>query len=462
MKFVLHELLGVEQSLQQLSNFEEIDAESLNQVLEVAGVFASEVLHPLNLVGDREGCTLHESGTVSTPSGFRAAYQQFVDGGWPSLTCDPGYGGQGLPMLLYFAMMEMLCAANQAWTAYTGLSHGAYECLNACASDAIKTNYLPKLISGEWTGTMCLTEPHCGTDLGLLRTRAELQVDGSYAVTGTKIFISGGDHDMAQNIVHLVLARIPGAAAGTKGISLFLVPKYLINDGTNIVAHNGVSCAAIEKKMGIHGNSTCVLNFEVAKGWLIGEAGRGLNAMFVMMNASRLLVGVQCVGLTDASYQNAARYAKERIQMRAPSGAQRPDEPADPILVHPDVRRMLLTQKAYAEGGRALAYWLAMHLDMERCHSDSTVRGQAATLVSLLTPVVKAFVSDNAFEATNMGMMVLGGHGYIHESGMEQYVRDARISAIYEGTNGIQGLDLLGRKVLRACLRTSLHRRSAS
>jgi alkylation response protein AidB-like acyl-CoA dehydrogenase len=444
MRFVLHELLDAKNALRDIPAYADLDADGIDQVLEASRKFCSKVLAPLNLPGDREGCTLQTDGRVTTPGGFKGAYTQFAEAGWPALVCDPAYGGQGLPNLVYFATVEMQCAANQAWTAYSALSHGAYECLHASASEEIKSAYLPKLVSGEVTGTMCLTEPHCGTDLGLLRTRAAPQADGSHAITGTKIFISGGEHDMVENIVHLVLARLPGAPQGTKGISLFVVPKILPDSGKR----NGVKCTAIERKMGIHGNSTCVLSFEQATGWLVGEPGKGLNAMFVMMNASRVLVGAQCVGLSDAVYQNALLYAKDRLQMRAPRGPAEPGKSADPIIVHPDVRRMLLTQKAYAEAGRALVYWLALHIDKELCHPDPAARKDAADMVALLTPVVKAFISDNAFESTNLGMLVHGGYGYIHESGIEQYVRDARISAIYEGTNGIQALDLLGRKIL--------------
>jgi len=447
-QFVLHELLDAEQTFKQLPPYQDVDRQSVDQVLEAAGKFCSDVLFPLNLSGDREGCTFHQDGAVTTPTGFKAAYEQYVEAGWPALSCDPAYGGQGLPLSLYFVEAEMKCAANQAWAAYPGLSHGAYECLHACATEEIKSVYLPKLVSGHWTGTMCLTEPHCGTDLGLLRSRAEPQADGSYAITGTKIFISGGEHDMTENVVHLVLARIAGAPPGVKGISLFVVPKFIPDESGAPGERNAVHCGAIEHKMGIHGNSTCVMNFDAANGWLVGTPEKGLNAMFVMMNASRIMIGVQCVGLTDIAYQNALIYAKDRLQSRGIAGPVAPDKPADPIIVHPDVRRMLLTQKAYAEGGRALAYWLALQLDVEQTHPDAEVRAESAGMVALMTPVLKAFMSDNAFEATNLGMLVFGGHGYIHESGMEQFVRDARISAIYEGTNTIQGLDLLNRKVL--------------
>jgi alkylation response protein AidB-like acyl-CoA dehydrogenase len=346
------------------------------------------------------------------------------------------------------ALYEMLNSANQAWTMYPGLSHGAYECLHAHGTPEQKSTYLSKLVSGEWTGTMCLTEPHCGTDLGILRTKAEPNSDGSYALTGTKIFISSGEHDMAENIVHLVLARLPGAPMGTKGISLFIVPKFVPDAGGAIGARNGIKCGSIEHKMGIHGNATCVMNLDGATGWLVGEANKGLNAMFVMMNAARLGVGMQGLGLTEVAYQNSLVYAKERLQMRSLTGPKAPEKAADPIIVHPDVRRMLLTQKAYAEAGRAFTYWAALNIDKELSHADESVRQEAADFVALLTPVIKAFLTDNAFEGTNMAMQIYGGHGFISEWGMEQHVRDARINMIYEGTNSIQALDLLGRKIL--------------
>lgn len=447
MQFVLHELLDVEATLKTLPSYAEIDAETINQVIEEAGKFCSEVIFPLNQVGDREGCTYND-GVVTTPSGFREAYEQYVQAGWPALGCDPAYGGQGLPALVNNAVYEMLNSANQAWTMYPGLSHGAYECLHAHGTDEQKKLYLEKLVSGVWTGTMCLTEPHCGTDLGILRTKAEPDAEGSYRITGTKIFISSGEHDMAENIVHLVLARLPDAPAGTKGISLFIVPKFIPDASGAIGERNGIVCGSIEHKMGIHGNATCVMNLDGARGWLVGEANKGLNAMFVMMNAARLGVGMQGLGLTEVAYQNSVVYAKERLQMRSLTGPKAPDKPADPIIVHPDVRRMLLTQRAYAEGGRAFSYWLATQIDIELSHPDEAKRKEAADVVALLTPIVKAFLTDNAFIATNEAMQVFGGHGYIAEWGMEQYVRDARINMIYEGTNTIQSLDLLGRKVL--------------
>ncbi|TAL56075.1 acyl-CoA dehydrogenase C-terminal domain-containing protein [Pandoraea sp.] len=447
MQFVLHELLNVEQELKALPAHADVDADTINQVLEEAGKFCSEVVFPLNQVGDREGCQYHD-GEVKTPTGFKEAYRQYVEAGWPALACDPAHGGQGLPMLMNNALYEMLNSANQAWTMYPGLSHGAYECLHAHGTPEQQRLYLPKIVSGEWTGTMCLTEPHCGTDLGLLRTKAEPLADGSYSISGTKIFISAGEHDMAANIIHLVLARLPDAPPGTKGISLFVVPKFIPDADGNPGARNGVRCGSIEHKMGIHGNATCVMNLDNAQGWLVGEPNKGLNAMFIMMNAARLGVGMQGLGLTEVAYQNSLVYAKERLQMRSLTGPKATDKPADPIIVHPDVRRMLLTQKAYAEGARAFSYWTALQIDRELSHADESARKEAADLVALLTPVIKAFLTDNAFLCTNLGMQVFGGHGYIAEWGMEQYVRDARINMIYEGTNTIQSLDLLGRKVL--------------
>ncbi len=448
MQFVLHELLGVENELKAMPKHADIDADTINQVLEEAGKFCSEVVFPLNQVGDREGCKYEGDGVVTTPTGFKQAYQQYVEAGWPALACDPEFGGQGLPQVVNNALYEMLNSANQAWTMYPGLSHGAYECLHAHGTPEQQATYLPKIVSGEWTGTMCLTEPHCGTDLGMLRTKAEPNGDGSYAISGTKIFISAGEHDMAANIVHLVLARLPDAPPGTKGISLFVVPKFIPDAHGAPGERNGIKCGSIEHKMGIHGNATCVMNLDGARGWLVGEPNKGLNAMFVMMNAARQGVGMQGLGLTEVAYQNSLVYAKERIQMRSLTGPKAPDKPADPIIVHPDVRRMLLTQKAYVEGGRAFSYWTALHIDKELSHGDEAERKEAADLVALLTPIIKAFLTDNAFECTNHALQIYGGHGFISEWGMEQYVRDARINMIYEGTNSIQALDLLGRKVL--------------
>ncbi|MEX3582706.1 MAG: acyl-CoA dehydrogenase C-terminal domain-containing protein [Burkholderia sp.] len=448
MQFVLHELLNVEAELKQMPKHADLDADTINQMLEEAGKFCAEVLFPLNQVGDREGCKYEGDGVVKTPTGFREAYQQYVEAGWPALGWDPNYGGQGLPAFVNNALYEMMNSANQAWTMYPGLSHGVYECLHAHGAPEFQQRYLPKLVSGEWTGTMCMTEPHCGTDLGILRTKAEPTTGGAYSISGTKIFISGGEHDIAKNIVHLVLARLLDAPQGTKGISLFIVPKFIPDASGEPGERNGIKCGSIEHKMGIHGNATCVMNLDNATGWLVGEPNKGLNAMFVMMNAARLGVGMQSLGLTEVAYQNSLTYAKERLQMRSLTGPKAPEKAADPIIVHPDVRRMLLTQKAYAEGARAFTYWSALQIDKELSHGDESVRKESADLVALLTPIIKAFLTDNAFECTNHAMQIYGGHGFISEWGMEQYVRDARINMIYEGTNSIQSLDLLGRKVL--------------
>lgn len=449
MQFVLHELFNVADELKMMPRHAEVDADTINQVLEEGGKFAAEVLFPLNISGDQEGCH-HDKAThaVTTPKGFKAAYAQYVEGGWPALSVDPAYGGQGLPIVVNQCFYEMLNSANQAWTMYPGLSHGAYECLHAHGTEEQKNLYLPKLTSGEWTGTMCLTEPHCGTDLGLLRTKAEPQPDGSYKLTGQKIFISAGEHDLAANIVHLVLARLPDAPVGSKGISLFVVPKFKVNADGSLGERNPIFCGAIEHKMGIHGNATCQMNLDGATGTLVGQPHKGLAAMFVMMNAARLGVGNQSLGLTEVAYQNAVAYAKDRRQMRSLSGPKQPDQPADTIIVHPDVRKMLLTARAYAEGGRALAIYTALLIDKELSSDDEDERKEAADQVALLTPIIKAFLTDNAWLATSHCMQVYGGHGYIAEWGMEQYVRDARINMIYEGTNTIQSLDLLGRKVL--------------
>ena len=449
MQFVLHELFHVVDELKALPPHAEVDADTINAVLEEGGKFAAEVTAPLNAIGDREGCTLDKSThEVKTPSGFKDAYRQYVEGGWPALSCDPEYGGQGLPIVVNQCLYEMLNAANQAWTMYPGLSHGAYEALHTHGTPEQKKLYLPRLVSGQWTGTMCLTEPHCGTDLGLLRTKAEPQPDGTYKLTGNKIFISAGEHDMAENIVHLVLARLPDAPQGSKGISLFVVPKYNVTPEGKVGARNGIYCGGLEHKMGIHGNATAQIVLEGAVGTLVGEPNKGLQAMFVMMNAARVGVGMQSLGLTEVAYQNALAYAKDRIQMRSLSGTKAKDKPADPIIVHPDVRRMLLTAKAYAEGGRALAQFCALLIDRELHHADEKVRKESGELVALLTPIVKAFITDNGWISTSACQQVFGGHGYIKEWGMEQYVRDARINMIYEGTNGIQALDLLGRKIL--------------
>ena len=449
MQFLMHEVFKVTETYQQIPKYAEVDTDTINAVVEEAGKFAANVTFPLNISGDEEGCTLNkETHEVTTPKGFKQAYAQFIEGGWPALSCDPEYGGQGLPFVLNSALYEMLNSANQAWTMYPGLSHGAYEALHAYGTPEQKKTYLGKLTSGEWTGTMCLTEPHCGTDLGLLRTKAEPLADGSYRVTGNKIFISAGEHDFTSNIVHLVLARLPDAPVGSKGISLFVVPKFKVKADGSLGERNPIFCGALEHKMGIHGNATAQINIDGAIGTLVGGPNKGLQAMFVMMNAARLGVGNQSLGLTEVAYQNALAYAKDRLQMRSLSGVKAKDKPADPIIVHPDVRRMLLTAKAYAEGGRALSTFCGLLLDKELHHPDEKVRKDSGELVALLTPIVKAFITDNGWTATTLSQQVFGGHGFIKEWGMEQFVRDARINMIYEGTNGIQALDLLGRKIL--------------
>ena len=453
MQFVMHEVLNVVDELKLLPPHADIDIDTINAVLEEGGKFASTVLAPLNLSGDVQGCVLdRQTHAVQTPDGFKQAYVKYVEGGWAALSCDPAFGGQGLPQLVNQSFYEMLNSANQAWSMYPGLSRGAYEALHAHGSPAQKATYLPKLTSGQWTGTMCLTEAHCGTDLGMLRTKAVLHDNGSgeatYALTGNKIFISAGEHDLAENIVHLVLARLPDAPAGSKGISLFVVPKFLVNADGSLGARNPIYCGGLEHKMGIHGNATAQLNLDGALGTLVGQPNKGLAAMFVMMNAARLGVGMQSLGLTEVAYQNAAAYAKDRIQMRSLSGVKNPDKAADSIINHPDVRKMLLTARAYAEGGRALALWTTLQLDKELTSDDAAVRAEAADMVALVTPIVKAFFTDNAWIATSNCLQVFGGHGYVREWGMEQFVRDARINMIYEGTNTIQSLDLLGRKVL--------------
>ncbi|HWU68921.1 MAG TPA: acyl-CoA dehydrogenase C-terminal domain-containing protein [Stenotrophobium sp.] len=448
MQFVLHEMLDVETQLKKLPPHADIDVETVDAILEEGGKFCAEVLFPLNQVGDKEGCKYSGDGVVTTPTGFKEAYQKFVEAGWPSLGADPAFGGQGLPHVVDSAFMEMMNSANQAWTMYPGLSHGAYNALQAFGTPEQKQLYLPKLVSGEWTGTMCLTEPQAGTDLGILKSKAEPNGDGSYAITGTKIFISAGEHDMSQNIIHLVLARLPDAPAGTKGISLFIVPKFVPDAAGKPGARNTIKCGSIEHKMGIHGNATCVMNLDGAKGWIVGAPNKGLNAMFVMMNSARLGVGMQSLGLAEVAYQNSLAYAKERLQSRSLTGPKAKDKPADPLIVHPDIRRMLLTQKAYVEAARAFTYWAGLAIDREHKHPDEKVRKDNADMVALLTPVIKGFITDNGYESTTLAMQVYGGHGYIWETGVEQYVRDARINMIYEGTNTIQALDLLGRKVL--------------
>ena len=449
MQFVMHELLNVTADLQAIPQFADTDVETINAILEEGGKFASEVIFPLNISGDQEGCK-HDKVThaVTTPKGFKEAYHQYVAGGWPALSCDPAYGGQGLPLVVNQCFYEMMNSANQAWTMYPGLTHGAYAALATHGTDEQKKTYLHKMTSGEWTGTMCLTEPHCGTDLGLMRTKAEPQADGSYRITGNKIFISAGEHDITDNIIHLVLARLPDAPPGIKGVSLFIVPKFRVNADGSIGERNGIYCGGLEHKMGIHGNATAQIVLDNAYGTMVGQPNKGMQGMFVMMNAARLGVGNQSLGLTEVAYQNALAYAKDRIQMRSLSGPKAKDKPADPIIVHPDVRKMLLTAKAYAEGGRALAVFCAVLLDKSHYHPDEKTRKDSDEMLSLLTPIVKAFITDNGHISTNACMQVFGGHGFIKEWGMEQFVRDNRINMIYEGTNTIQSLDLLGRKVL--------------
>jgi len=449
MQFVMHELLNVVDDFKQIPKHADIDVDTINAVLEEGGKFAAEVTFPLNISGDAEGCTIDQTThAVTTPKGFKEAYAKFVEGGWAALGCDPEYGGQGLPFVVNTAFYEMLNSANQSWTMYPGLTNGAYAALEAHGTPEQKATYLPKMTTGEWTGSMCLTEPHCGTDLGLMRTKAEPQADGTYKITGNKIFISAGEHDMTDNIIHLVLARLPDAPPGIKGISLFIVPKVLVNTDGSLGARNGIYCGGLEHKMGIKASATCQMVLEDAIGTLVGQPNKGMQGMFVMMNAARLGVGNQSLGLTEVAYQNALAYAKDRIQMRSLSGVKAKDKPADPIIVHPDVRKMLLTAKAYADGGRALEAFCAMLLEKEHYHPDEKVRKDSGEMLALLTPIAKAFLTDNGHIATNACMQVFGGHGFIKEWGMEQFVRDNRINLIYEGTNTIQSLDLLGRKVL--------------
>ena len=445
MRFALYELAAFDR-LGALPGSEEMSAELIDSVLDAAGQFCSEVLFPLNRSGDEEGCSI-ENGVVRTPKGFPEAYKAFCDSGWTALHCDTVYGGQGLPKAVSLLFEEMICSANISFGMYPGLSHGAYAALHAHGTQELRDRYLPKLVDGSWTGTMCLTEPHCGTDLGMIRTKALPDEHGSYRITGTKIFISAGEHDLADNILHLVLAKLPDAPAGTRGISLFLVPKFIPAEDGRPGVRNAVACASIEHKMGIKASATCVMNFDGAQGWLVGQPHRGLPAMFTMMNEARLSVGIQGLGLAEVSYQNAVAYAKDRRQGRALGGAVEPDQAADSILVHPDVRRMLLTMRAYIEGCRGLATLAALEQDVSQHHPDQAVREEADDFVQLLTPIIKAFCSDIGWETTSIGMQVLGGHGYVREWGMEQYVRDAKIAQIYEGTNGIQALDLVGRKM---------------
>ena len=440
MQFLLQEVLQVSEA--GVPGYEDLDPAFTSAVLEEAGKLASEVLAPLNAVGDHEGCVL-ENGVVRTPTGFKAAFEKVKEGGWTALDCDPEYGGQGLPYIMGTAVGEILVSANMAFNMYQGLTHGAYSAIHAHGTAEQKATYLPKMVSCDWTGTMNLTEPHCGTDLGLLRTKAEPQADGSYLITGQKIFISAGDHDMAENVIHLVLAKAPGGGEGTKGISLFIVPKFLVNEDGSLGARNPVSVGKIEDKMGIHGNSTCVLNYDGAKGWLLGDLHKGMRAMFTMMNEARLGVGLQGYAVAEAAYQNAVAYAKDRLQGRDVTGVKNPNGPADPLIVHPDIRRNLMDQKSFVEGARALTFWGATMIDRHHRQNDTAADG----LIGLLTPVIKGFQTDKGFEMAVQAQQVYGGHGYIEEWGMSQFVRDARIAMIYEGANGVQALDLVGRKL---------------
>lgn len=446
MRFVINEVLESEKLYQTLPGYEEATEELMNAIVDEGARFAENVVSPLNRGGDEEGCTWSEEG-VATPEGYKEAYAQYVENGWPALSADTENGGQGMPNMLGIVINELAGTANWSWVMYPGLSHGAVNTVEQHGDAEQKKKYLTKLVSGEWTGTMCLTESQCGSDLGLLTTKAEPQADGSYAITGTKIFISAGEHDMTDNIVHIVLARLPDAPAGTKGISLFIVPRHNVNDDGSVGERNAVHCASIEEKMGIHGNATAVLNFDNARGFLLGEANRGLNAMFTFMNTARIGTAVQGLAHAELSFQGALTYAKERLAMRSLTGPKNPDGPADPIIVHPDVRRMLLTQKAFAEGSRAFLYYLAQLGDTVEAGSEEQAK-TADDLMALLTPICKAFVTEVGFESANLGVQVYGGHGFIREWGMEQIVRDARIATLYEGTTGIQALDLVGRKVL--------------
>jgi len=440
MQYLLHEVLEVTAS--GIPGYDELEPDFTSAVLDEAGKLAVDVLTPLNIVGDREGCTL-ENGVVRTPAGFKAAYDQMKAGGWMGLDCDPEFGGQGMPYILGTAVGEMFVSANMSFNMYQGLTHGAYSAIHVHGTDHQKATYLPKMVTGDWAGTMNLTEPHCGTDLGLMRTKAEPQKDGSYKITGQKIFISAGEHDLTDNIIHLVLAKAPGGGEGTKGISLFIVPKFLVNEDGSLGDRNGVTVGNIEEKMGIHGNATCVMNYDGATGFLLGELHKGMRAMFTMMNEARIGVGLQGYAQAAVAYENAVAYANDRLQGRAVTGAENPDGPADPLIVHPDIRRSLMDQKSFVEGARAFTFWGANLIDRARRMEDAEAEG----LISLMTPVIKGFQTDKGFEMAVQAQQVYGGHGYIEEQGMSQFARDARITQIYEGANGVQALDLVGRKL---------------
>jgi alkylation response protein AidB-like acyl-CoA dehydrogenase len=447
-RFVLDEIIGLDR-LANMPGFASASADIVQAVLEEGGKFATGVMHPLNAVGDTVGCKREDDGRVIVPPGFKEAFDQFVEGGWTTLHAPEQWGGQGLPMVVATAVSEYFVSANHALEMYNGLTGGAIEAILAVGSDELKQKYVPNMVAGKWCGTMNLTEPHAGTDLGMIKTRAEPQADGSHKITGTKIFISGGEHEMSENIIHLVLAKTPGAPEGSKGISLFLVPRVMVNEDGSLGARNAVSCGSIEHKMGIHGNCTCVMNYDDATGWLVGEEHRGLAAMFIMMNQARLGVGLQGLGQAELAYQNAARYAMERRQGRALTGAAEPDKPADTLFVHPDVRRMLMEGKALTEGLRAFALWVALQVDLSHLAPTDTEKQGAEDLLELLTPVIKGYGTDKGFDVTVLSQQVFGGHGYITETGVDQQVRDARITMIYEGANGVQAMDLVGRKLAR-------------
>lgn len=446
MQFLFDEVLQLD-NYGNLPGFSDAPKDVRDAVLEEGAKFCENVLQPLNRTGDIQGCTRNDDGSVTVPEGFTEAYKQFVENEWGALAADPNYGGQGLPNVLNMGITEMISAANQAWGMYPGLTHGAYHAIHASGSEEQKQTYLPKLSTGEWSGTMNLTEPQCGTDLGLIRTKAIPQPDGTYKLSGQKIWISAGEHPMSDNIIHLVLARIEGAPEGIKGISLFIVPKFMVNEDGSLGDRNGVSCGGLEEKMGIHGNATCVMHYEDATGFLVGQENKGMRAMFVMMNDARLGVGLQGLAHSDVAYQNALAFAKDRLQSRAISGPKHPEKPADPIIVHPDVRRMLMDTKAFNEGARAFALWVATYSDLLHKSPDEDVRTKAGDYMALLTPVIKAFLTDRGFKGCNDALQVFGGSGYVEEWGMSQFVRDCRIALIYEGTNGIQALDLVGRKL---------------
>jgi len=445
--FLLRDVLEIDR-YSNLPAFADASMDVVEQIIEEAGRFTGEVLAPLNSVGDKQGCTWRTENPVTTPAGFKEAYRQLCDGGWTGLGSDPTYGGQGLPHVVNLSFSEMSSSANMAFSMYPGLAHGAYSAIHTGGSDEQKQTYLPRMVSGEWTGTMNLTEPHCGTDLGLLRTKAAPQADGTYRISGQKIWISAGEHDMADNIIHLVLAPSEGAPAGVKGISLFIVPKFFPNADGSVGARNeGVKCVGLEEKMGIHGNATCVMQYEDAVGYLIGEENSGLRIMFVMMNEARIGVGLQGIAQAEAAYQAARDFAKDRLQGRSLTGPKNPDGPADPILVHPDVRRMLLDSRAIIEGGRAFLFWTALHGDLSHAHEDEAVRQKGADYMGLLTPVLKGYLTDKGFKVCVDGMQVHGGSGFTEHFPASQYLRDCRIALIYEGTNGVQALDLVGRKL---------------